>query len=91
MSPLWCSLGPNTLKNLSPAQCGGAERVHQIEKAARLAAADIVDAAVSSLPPQPQHRRDAILDVDEVAPLLAVAVVGAMRFEEPDRLATLVR
>src|ERR1700730_16146038 len=66
---------------------GGAERVYQPEKAARLAGAEIVDAAVLALPPQPQHRRDAILDIDEVAALLAIPVIGAMRSEQLDGLA----
>src|SRR5438270_11889208 len=65
---------------------GGAERIYQIEKAARLAAADIVYPAVATLTPQPQHRRDTILRIDEVAPLLAIAIIRAMRLEQPDRL-----
>src|SRR5436190_20480284 len=65
---------------------GGAERIYQIEKAARLAAADIVYPAVATLTPQPQHRRDTILRIDEIAPLLAIAIIRAMRLEQPDRL-----
>src|SRR5207237_8695821 len=65
---------------------GGAERIYQIEKAARLAAADIVYPAVATLTPQPQHRRDTILRIDEVTPLLAIAIIRAMRLEQPDRL-----
>src|SRR5437660_9437464 len=65
---------------------GGAERIYQIEKAARLAAADIVYPAVATLTPQPQHRRDTILRIDEVTPLLAIAIIRAMRLERPDRL-----
>src|SRR5205085_10897432 len=72
--------------NVRRSAAGGAERIHQIDKAARLAAADIVYPAVATLTPQPQHRRDTILRTDEVAPLLAIAIIRAMRLEQPDRL-----
>src|SRR5207248_10138521 len=65
---------------------GRAERIHQIEKAARLTAADIVYPALTAPAPQPQHRRDTILRINEIAPLLAIAIIRAMRLEQPDRL-----
>src|SRR5258708_4805204 len=57
---------------------------------AGFAGAHVVDAAdprARFLMPQPQHHLGTILDVDEVAPLLAVAIVRAVRLEQPNRLA----
>ena len=55
----------------------------QVAEAARLAGADIENAGHRRRSQQPAHHRDRIVDIDEIAPLLAVADAVAMRLEQP--------
>src|SRR5690606_13539864 len=59
----------------------------QIQEAAGLAAADVEQPGNLGLLAEPQQHGDAIVDMDEVAQLPTVGVVGAVRLEEPRRLA----
>ena len=67
-------------------------RIHggdEILEAARLAGSDVEDASDLRGFQHPAHHRDGIVDIDEIAALLAVADAGAMRLEQLDRLAGL--
>ena len=72
---------------------GAAERAKhrgdQVAEAARLAGADIEDAGHRRRVEQPAHHRDRVVDIDEVALLLAVGDAVAVRLEQPHRLAAL--
>src|SRR3546814_3697398 len=56
-------------------------------EAARLAGADVEQAADARMIEQPQHHVDAVADPDEVAKLPAVGVIRVVRLEQLRRLA----
>ena len=64
-------------------------RQHQIAETARLAGADVEDTRYRGRLKQPAHHGDGIIHVNEVALLLAIGDAGAIRLEQPHRLAGL--
>jgi hypothetical protein len=60
----------------------GIGRQHQILEAARLAGADIEDAADRRRCQQPHHHPHDVVDIDEIAALIAVGDALAMRLEQ---------
>src|SRR5579883_772875 len=66
----------------SPAGGGG-----ELGEAARPSRADVEEPVDPLVAPQPQHHVDAVAHIDEVAALAAIGIVGAVRAEEPRRLA----
>src|SRR3569623_409096 len=70
------------------AECG-IGRHDQVAEAARMAGTDIEDAANARALHQPHHDTQHVIDIDEVAPLIAVGYAVAMRLEQPDGFARL--
>src|ERR1700712_4606181 len=64
----------------------GAERVigrqHHILEAASLAGADVEDPADGRVGHQPHHHPHRVVDIDEIAPLIAIGDALAMRLEQ---------
>ena len=65
------------------------QRRDQIAKAAGLAGADVEDARDLRRFHQPSHHRDGVIDVDEVAPLVAILDAWPVRLEQPHGAAVL--
>ena len=51
---------------------GGEHRPHQVAEAARPAGAQVEQPGHAGIVQQPEHHRDAVIDMDEVALLLAI-------------------